>query len=82
MTVAQGPPSQVEFAAWVILAGHEIVHGEVLETITRKSQLATVFCDASFAKQLTTVVPTRKLEPEGGVQVMVTVGQPLEVGVA
>ncbi|HXI93425.1 MAG TPA: hypothetical protein VNO24_25725 [Blastocatellia bacterium] len=80
MTAAQGVPSQVEFAAREILAGQLIMQVAVLETVTRKLQLASVFCDASFAVQLTVVTPTEKLEPEGGLQVIVTLGQPLDVG--
>ena len=51
-----------------------------LLTITVKLQLATVLFDASFAVQLTVVEPSGKLEPEAGLQVVVMVGQPLEVG--
>jgi hypothetical protein len=51
-----------------------------LLTITIKLQLATVLFDASFAVQLTVVEPNGKVKPEAGLQVVVMVGQPLEVG--
>jgi len=57
-----------------------IAHGAAGETTTLKVQVAKVLFDASFAEQFTAVVPTGKLEPEGGVQVLVLLGQPLEVG--
>lgn len=49
-------------------------------TVTEKLQLARVLFEASFPEQLTVVEPTGKLEPDGGVQVMVRLGQPLGVG--
>ena len=56
------------------------MHGAAGLTVTEKTQVATVLFDASFAVQFTAVVPTGKLDPDGGVQVLVTLGQPLAVG--
>src|ERR1043165_6610494 len=56
-----------EAAGTVIGAGHVIVGGWVSITTTWKLQLPT--CpDVSVAVQLTRVVPTGKLEPDGGSQ--------------
>jgi hypothetical protein len=52
--------------------------GQVIEvqvmTVTVNEQLA-VRADASVAVQLTVVVPSGKVEPEAGVQLVVTPGQ-------
>jgi hypothetical protein len=50
------------------------------ETVTTKLQLARTTFDPSFPAQFTVVEPTGKLEPDGGVQVTVRLGQPLGVG--
>jgi hypothetical protein len=63
-----------------MFAGQVIVHGAAGLTVTVKLQLASVLFDPSFPEQLTVVVPVEKLEPDGGVQVMVKLGQPLGVG--
>ena len=49
-------------------------------TVTVKPQLAMILFDASCPVQFTNVVPAGKLEPEGGLQIIVRVGQPLKVG--
>jgi hypothetical protein len=64
----------------VILAGQVIVHGAALMTVTLKPQLAMISFDASLPSQFTGVIPTGKVEPEGGLQMIVKVGHPLEVG--
>lgn len=73
---------QVAFALWVILAGQVIAQVEEPLTLTAKLQLATTLFDTSLPVQVTTVCPTGKLEPEGGLQVIVRLGQvPAAVGV-
>ena len=50
-------------------------------TVTAKEQVASVVFDASFAEQLTAVLPSVKTEPEGGLQVIVARPRhPLAVG--
>ena len=82
MTVAQGVVlggglslRQVVFALWVILAGHVMLQAGRLLTVTVKLQVATTTSDVSFPLQITEVSPTGKLEPEGGLQVIVRLGQ-------
>lgn len=82
VTVAQGVVLgggsslvQVAFAAWVILAGQVIAQPERLLTLTAKLQVATTTFDVSFPLQTTVLSPTGKLEPEGGLQVIVRLGQ-------
>lgn len=58
------------------------MQGAALLTVTDRLQLATVTFDPSFAVQLTAVVPTGNTEPEAGLHVTVTLGQPFGVGVA
>ena len=65
----------------VMSSGHESAQLATV-TVTPNEQVASVLFDASFAEQLTAVVPSGKLEPEGGLQVIVARSrQPLEVGV-
>lgn len=63
-----------------MLAGQVSVQGAAGLTVTANVQLPTVLFEPSFARQLTVVVPNGKLEPDGGLQVMVTLGQPLGAG--
>jgi len=50
-------------------------------TVTAKEQEASVVFDASFAEQLTAVLPSVKTEPEGGLQVIVARSRhPVAVG--
>ena len=74
MTVAQGSPAQVAFAAWVILAGQLIVQPETLLTVIVKLQAATTL-GPSLPVQFTVLSPTGKIEPDGGVHAMVKLGQ-------
>jgi hypothetical protein len=74
VTVAQGLPAQVAFAAWVILAGHVIAQVGRLLTVTEKLQAATTF-GPSLPVQLTVLSPTGKLEPDAGLHVIVKLGQ-------
>ena len=53
------------------LAGQVMRH---VPTVTVKVQLA-VLLDSSVAVQVTVVVPTGKVEPEGGLQAVDTLGQ-------
>jgi hypothetical protein len=52
------------------LGGQLIVGGWVSLTVTLNEQFAVLF-DASLPTQETTVAPTLKVEPEGGVHVTV-----------
>jgi hypothetical protein len=54
--------------------GQRIVGGVESRMVTVKEQLAA-FPEASLAVQLTVVVPTEKVEPEGGVQVTFVTAQ-------
>lgn len=63
-------------AGCVMLAGHAPSVGAVESTTcTVKLQLEDMLLAASFATQVTVVVPNGKLEPDGGVQVTVGVPQ-------
>jgi hypothetical protein len=61
-----------------MFAGHVSEHSGF--TVTRKVH-AFVFIDESVAVQVTVVVPTAKLEPDGGTQLAVGAGGQLSVGV-
>ena len=61
-------------AGLVIFAGQLIVGGCVSVTVTVKLHVA-LLPEASVAVQVTVVVPTVKLDPEGGLQLVVTPGQ-------
>jgi len=58
----------------VIFAGQFIIGISLSLTVTLKLHVA-VLPDASVAVQLTGVVPFGKVEPDGGVQLVVTPGQ-------
>jgi hypothetical protein len=83
VTVAQGVfagggslLTQVWFATTGgILAGQMIVQVEEAFTVTVKPQVAMTAFDESSPLQMTVVCPTGKLEPEGGLQVIVRLGQ-------
>ena len=64
-------PHWAEAAFLVILAGQVTTHVVELVTVTVKPQLGPEL----GVVQLTLVVPTGKLEPEGGVQVAATLEQ-------
>jgi hypothetical protein len=58
----------------VMLPGQVMSGGSVSLTVTVKLQLA-VLSDASVAVQITGVVPLAKVEPLGGLQLVLTPGQ-------
>jgi len=62
----------------VMFAGHVKEHSGFTVTVNVQ---AFVFIDESVAVQVTVVVPTTKLEPEGGAQLAVGAGGQLSVGV-
>ena len=64
----------VWFAATVILAGQTIEQVEEALTVTVKLQVATRTSDEFTPLQITVVCPTGKLEPDGGLQVIVRLG--------
>ena len=81
MTVAQGVVAgggsslvHVWFAATVILAGQTIEHVEEALTVTVKLQVATITLDEFSPLQITVLTPTGKLEPDGGLHVIVRLG--------
>ena len=80
VTTAPGSGFGFPSSGTTTLGGHVRVHGAAGLTVTLKEQLASVLFDPSFPEQLTVVVPTGKLEPDDGVQVIVRLGQPLGVG--
>ena len=59
----------------VWLAGEVMMTGGAITTAMAKVQVA-VRLHASLAVQVTVVVPTGKVEPEGGLHTKVTGGQP------
>ena len=59
--------------------GQVSVQGDACVTVTLKEQVASVF-DPLVPEQLTVVVPNGKVEPDGGLHVIVILGQPLGVG--
>ena len=65
-----------------MFAGRCSVGGVVSETVTVKLPLAEVLPAASFAVQLTVVVPSGKVEPEAGEHVTVGEGSMASVAVA
>ena len=71
--VTVAPHWFAELFAWISL-GHVIEH-VALVTVTVKLQLSPV-----LLLQFTVVLPTPKLEPEGGAHRMVSPEQPLPVG--
>ena len=80
MTVAEPEPEGDSLA--VTLAGQVIAQVEELLTRTVKLQEASTLFEPSVPLQLTTDSPTGKLEPDGGLHVIVRVGQsPTVVGV-
>ena len=63
----------------VMLAGQVTVGGWLSLTVTVKVQSSELFPLASVARQVTVVVPVGKVEPLGGVQVVV---EPRQLSVA
>ena len=72
---------QVSVAIWVISGGQMIAQVERLLTLTMKLQVATITFDVFSPLQITVVSPTGKGAPEGGLQVIVRLGQPTAVAV-
>lgn len=60
-----------EGVVWVISPGQVRVQAAPLVTVTVKPQDTALF-DESVALQVTAVVPTLNVEPEGGLQTVVT----------
>jgi hypothetical protein len=73
-------PEPGGFSVAILLAGQVSSQVPPLDTVTEKLQLAIRLFDSSCPSQLTGVVPSGKVEPDGGSQVIVKVGQPLAVG--
>ena len=67
---------RVPSVPWLILLGQPLITGASSSlTVTVKVQSAELFPLASVAWQVTVVVPFGKVEPLGGVQVVVEPGQ-------
>lgn len=78
--VTTAAPEPAGFSVAITLAGQMISHGAPLVTVTLKLQLARRLFVSSCASQLTVVVPSENVVPDGGVQTIVESGQPLDVG--
>lgn len=73
-------PEPGGFSVAMTLAGQVSSQRAAFDTVTEKLQVAMRLFDSSCPSQLTGVVPNGKVEPDGGSQMIVKDGQPLEVG--